>query len=201
MALTLITAPAVTPVTVEDAKAWLRVDHTDDDEFIEALIDAVTAHLDGKYGLLQRALEEQTWELALDEFPCDNTEIQIPLPPLLSIVSVKYDDGDGVEQTIDAGDYDVDSRSVPGWVVPVSTFTWPTTLDAVNAVRIRFTAGYEEDASGTSGVPNPIKTAIKLMVADLYENRESVTHQNVNQIAIPTAAKMLLAPYVIHAFA
>jgi uncharacterized phiE125 gp8 family phage protein len=106
-----------------------------------------------------------------------------------------------VEQTIDTDNYYVDARSVPGWVVPVSTFTWPTPLDAINVVRVRFTGGYEDDVSGNSGVPNPIKLAIKIMVADMYDNRESVTPQNVNKMDIPTVAERLLNQYRVHEFA
>lgn len=205
MALTLITGPENTPVTLEEAKAWCRIDHTDDDDLIQALLEAATAHLDGKNGTLHRCLEPQTWELAYDDFPDPNCNgdafIEIPLPPLIEIVSIKYDDADGVEQTIDPANYSVDTKSVPGWVVPVSTFTWPTPLDAINAVRVRFRAGYEEVDSGISGVPTPIKTAIKVMVVDWYENRESVANQNVSKIDIPATAERMLNQYRIHEFA
>lgn len=205
MALTLITGPEITPVTLEEAKAYCRIDHADDDELVTAFLEAATAHLDGKQGTLHRCLEPQTWELTYDDFPdadCNGDAfIEIPLPPLLEIVTIKYDDADGVEQTIDAANYDVDNKSIPGWVVPVSTYTWPTPLDAINSVRVRFRAGYDEDASGNSGVPTPIKLAIKIMVADMYDNRESVTPQSVNRMDIPTTAERILNQFRVHEFA
>jgi uncharacterized phiE125 gp8 family phage protein len=69
MALELITPPDDAVVTLEEAKAFLNVTHSDHDELIEGLVDAATAALDGRYGLLQRALSPQTWELVLDRFP------------------------------------------------------------------------------------------------------------------------------------
>jgi uncharacterized phiE125 gp8 family phage protein len=74
-------------------------------------------------------------------------------------------------------------------------------LDAINSVRIQFRAGYDEDASGNSGVPPPIKTAIKVTVADWYDNRESVTPQSVNKVDLPASVERLLHQFRIHAFA
>lgn len=198
MALTLITPPTSQVVTTTEAKSFLRIDHSDDDTLIDLLIEAATKHLDGRNGTLQRALNPQTWELSYDSFPCGS--IEIPLPPLTEVLSVKYDDSNGDEQTIASTNYYVDIASEPGWVVPVSTFIWPTPLVAANAVRIRFTAGYAEE-SGSSGVPETIKTAIKMMVADLYDYRESITPQSVNQITIPTTVERLVNQYKVHAFA
>src|SRR5678809_194962 len=109
MALELITPPEETPVTLEEAKAHLRIDHDDDDVYVQGLIDAATGMVDGRYGSLGRALEPQTWELVLDRFPCWPYHICIPLPPLLSVDSITYTDGDDVEQTIDSADYEVDT--------------------------------------------------------------------------------------------
>lgn len=199
MALKLIIPPTDPVITTAEAKAFLNIiDMTEDDTLIDSLIAAATAHVDGKMGTLQRALNPQTWELSYDAFPCG--AIEIPLPPLISVESVKYDDSAGDEQTIDAANYYVDTASELGWIVPVSTFQWPTALEAANSVRIRFVAGYEEE-SGASGVPDPIKTAILIMVSDLYQNRESATSAQSNAVNIPTTAKALVQPYVIHTLA
>lgn len=198
MALKLITPPTEQVVTTIEAKLHATIEHNDKDGLIDLYIAAATAHLDGKNGILQRALNEQTWELAYDEFP--DGAIEIPLPPLISITSVKYDDTNGDEQTIDPANYYVDTASEPGWIVPISTFIWPTPLEAANAVRIRFVAGYQEE-SGASGVPQPIKQAIMIMVADMIDNRETVTPQNISRVNVPMAVDRLLNQYKVHAFA
>lgn len=196
MTLRLITAPEVMPVSLAELKQHLRVNHDDEDELIEALGNAATQYADGKDGWLGRALVPQTWELVLDEFP--STEILIPLPPLISVISVAYDDGDGIEQTVSSADYTVDNTSEPGWVIPNSDFEWPTTLEAVNAVRVRFIAGYEESDDSpvdmASGVPQSIKSAIKLLVGTMYAHRESVI-VGVSAIEMPWATEALLRPY------
>lgn len=188
MALRLITAPATYPVTLTEVKSHLRVDHTDDDTLIQLYINAVTAHVDGKDGFLGRALIDQTWELVLDTFP-DN-EIKIPLPPLIEVLSVRYDDTAGVQQTISSLTYTVDNVSEPGWVVPAST--WPATFDGINAVRIQFRAGYLDASSPpVANVPNDIKSAMLLMIGTLYAQRESVVVGEA-AVEVPWAADVLL---------
>ena len=185
MGLVLVTPPASSPISLTEAKSHLRVDHSDEDTHIQLLIDAATTYLDGWTGILGRCLVAQTWDLYLDEFP--GGSIQIPLAPLISVSSVTYTDTNGATQTVDSDDYTVDTYTPPGWVVPDSTFTWPSTLDAVNAVKVRFVAGY------SGGVPAAIKAAMLLMVADLYENREPVV---IGQAVSETrAVQTILAPF------
>lgn len=185
MALRIITAPAATPVTLAEAKGQLRIDHSDDDIMIDRLIAASTTYLDGYAGILGQALVTQTWELVLDAFPCG--PIQIPLGPLQSVTSVKYDDTNGDEQTFGPENYTVDTVSKPGWVVLNSDASWPSTLDAINAVRVRFVAGFTD-------VPQVLRHAILMLVGHFYENRET-TIVGTNAQALPFAVDALIAPF------
>lgn len=181
MALKRITPPDGYPVTLAEVKAHVRTEEfTDDDAALERLISEETDHLDGWQGILGKALKPQTWELSLDQFPCG--AIQIPLGPLIEVTSVKYDDEDGNEQTVSPSDFVVDTVVDSGWVVPVVDFTWPRTLDRVNAVRVEFVAGYPDEEDTSSGaasgatittVPASIRAAIILRVAARYEKREN----------------------------
>lgn len=195
MALRQITAPALDPITLAEAKAHLRVNDSDSDSLIGIFIKAATQNVEGPEGFLGRALVTQTWELVIDEFP--DSEIKIPLPPLQEIVSIKYDDAAGVEQTVDPAGYYVDSASEPGWVVPV-TSGWPATIDAINAVRIRFTCGYAPTADSppdmVANVPYSIKAAILLAIGSLYANRETVVI-GVTAVSLPWGAEQLLRPH------
>lgn len=177
MALTLITPPAVEPLTLAEAKAHLRVDTTDDDDLIAALLTASRSFCEEWTG---RAFVTQTWELVLDEFSSDLNadEIEIPRPPLQSVTSVKYDDSDGVEQTLATDQYDVDTVSQPGWVVPITT-GWPSVVwQGINAVRIRYVAGYapsdDSPPTSTDNIPGAIKAAIRLYLGQLYDQREDI---------------------------
>jgi uncharacterized phiE125 gp8 family phage protein len=191
-ALVRLVAPPVTPLSLTEVKAHLRVDGTDQDDVIQLYLDAATAHVDGEWGCLGRALVTQTWRLTIDTFPC--AEIKIPLPPLQSVSSVGYFDSAGDFQTmIEDTDYFVDDQSEPGWITPMTT--WPTTLDAINSVRIDFVAGYEPTADSppdyTANIPADIKQAMLLMITDWMENRRNVMPQSVNMIPFASAILLL----------
>jgi uncharacterized phiE125 gp8 family phage protein len=191
MALKLITAPTVEPISLTEAKEHLRISHSDEDNIISLYIRAARQYVEGPYGYLGRALVTQTWDLILDEFP-DN-EIKIPLPPLQAVSSVNYFDATGTELTVSTDDYYVDTASDPGWIVPVDS--WPTgVLDAVNSVRIRFVAGYPVTADSppslTGNIPFNIRAGMLLLIGNLFENREeNVAGVVVNKL--PFGAQML----------
>lgn len=162
--LTLITPPAELPVTLAEAKDFLRVFHDDEDASIGRMIAAAVAMIDGRHGILGRCLEPSTWEVVLDRFPV--AEVQLPLGPVVSVESVRYIDLAGVEQTIAADSYVIDATpTFLGWIVPTSP--WPATMATVNAVRVRFVAG--------RGTPEPVRQAILDMVANRYEARGEAT--------------------------
>lgn len=214
MALKLITAPTVEPVTLEQAQAQLRNTSSSDETMIEMLITVARQHVEG---MLHRALITQTWDLYLDAFPCH--EIRIPLPPLQSVTHVKYDDENGDEQTWSDDDYTVDTVNQPGWVLPVEGVPWPTTFNGVNTVRVRFVAGYPPDtgdspADQRANVPGPIKQAILLGIRELWGigernlfvsaeevpgviSRNYVVSDNATR-AMSLVTDRLLAPYVIY---
>jgi uncharacterized phiE125 gp8 family phage protein len=198
MALIRLTAPTVTPLTLAEVKKHLRVVDTDEDDIIAIYLKAATDWADGEWGFLGRALVTQTWRLTIDEFP--DAEIKIPLPPLQSVTQVVYDDPAGVAQVVNTADYYVDTDSEPGWVVPIANVSWPTPLDAVNAVRIDFVAGYPPSTDSppdlAANIPFNIKAGLLLVIANMYENRETDV---VGTIAskLPFGAETLLRRHKI----
>lgn len=167
MALRRTTAPA-TPVLAPDALRFdLRLFDTAQDTAIEGYIADATERVDGKDGILGRALVTQQWELLLDAFPCASV-IRIPLPPLVSVQSITYVDTDGATQTLATSVYAVDTASEPGVVSLKYGQTWPSTQCQRNAVTIAFTCGYGTAAA----VPERLKSAIKLMVKDRYDQTQ-----------------------------
>ena len=191
MALVRLVAPEVTPLSLTEVKTHLRVDDIDQDDVIQMYLDAATSYVDGEWGFLGRALVTQTWRLTIDTFPC--AEIKIPLPPLQSITSVGYFDSAGDFQTLVEGtDYFVDDQSEPAWITPMTT--WPTTLDAINSVRIEFIAGYVADSSSppslTANIPADIKHAMLLLITDWMEHRQNVLTDTAN--ALPFGTDILL---------
>jgi uncharacterized phiE125 gp8 family phage protein len=185
MGVVVITPPTVPPVSLDETKRHLRVEHGDDDAYITSLILVVTGHIDGPAGWLGRALVNQTLELRTDAFPCD--EIALPYPPVVSLSSVKYTDADGVEQTVDVGDY-VLVGAPRGKIVLGYGEAWPSARWQHEAVRVRYVAGY--GAAG-SDVPAPIRHALLVSLTELYENRGDAG----GSFTLPPAAERLLAPY------
>ncbi len=160
MTLRLITPPETLPISLAEAKAYLRVTHAGEDAGITGMIAAATNALDGRVGFLGRCLMPQTWDLVLDAFPA--SEIMIPLGPVASITSVTYTDPAGVQQTVDPIDYEVDTApSFGGWIVPAGA--WPATMTTINAVTVSFVAG--------TGAPPAVKQAIFDMVARAFDTR------------------------------
>lgn len=212
MSLKLITAPADDPVSLEEAKAHLRVDFTDDDSSIEIYLAAAIAAVQKVTG---RVLIDQTWDLYLDEFPCrhnihhlrrhhsrsrHNSAIEIPLPPLIEVQGVFYLDSTGTEQQFSASNYIVDTVHEPGSISLASGKAWPSSQCIANSVRVRFRAGYLDNSSPqVAAVPFGIKASILLFLGVLYANREQVVVNDTRVMAIelPWGADQLLAPYVV----
>jgi uncharacterized phiE125 gp8 family phage protein len=196
MALRMISGPAVQPMTLQEVKDHLRIDYSDMDDLITAYLEAATSHVQGQHSFTGRALVTQTWELVIDHFPVH--EIKIPLPPLQSVESIKYDASDGLETTLAADQYYVDNVSEPGWVVPI-TGGWPTgILDAINAVRIRFVAGYDPTTDSPpdlrENIPRAIKQAMLLYIGNFHEHREE-NIVGLTTMKLPFAAENLLRPF------
>lgn len=166
MPLTLITAPSVEPVTLAEAKLQCKVDAdlTADDALISALISAVREQAEHEIG---GALITQTWERTLDAFP--SAEIELGMPPVQSITSVKYLDAAGTEQTLVNTAYTLDAVAAPGWVLPAAGTDWPAAGDYANAVRVRFVAGF----GAASSVPAAVKAWMLLHIAEWYAQREA----------------------------
>lgn len=190
MDLTLVSAPAEVPVSLAEAKSHLRVLTADEDALITSLVLAATAHLDGRSGILGRALVTQTWELRLDGFPdC----LELPLPPLQSVTSIKYLDDTGTETTLDPSAYVVESGHYFGRIRPAYGLTWPVPRDESGAVRVRFVAGY----GGAAAVPAPVRHAILLLVGHWWINREAAGEE---QFVHPFAVDALTLPFRVPAF-
>jgi len=188
MGLKLVTPPAIEPVSLLEAKAHLRLDTSSEDAYVTALIAAAR----GKVELfLRRALINQTFELTLDHFPAHSRSIDLPRPPLQSVASIKYIDTAGALQTMSSGDYVVDAASNEiGRVAPAWNQYWPITRCSINAVVIRFVAGYGDDAGN---VPQAIQQGILVEISNLYENREDiVVGQNISMVLL---SERLLWPY------
>jgi uncharacterized phiE125 gp8 family phage protein len=189
----LVTPPAAGDpiVTLAEAKQQCRVDHDDDDDYIATLVAAAVGHIDGYAGILGRCLVTQTWQIALDCWPSDNT-IRLPFPDVTP-TEVTYTDVGGVDQLVDAALWGSQTDALGGFVYFKKAFTAPDLNDdRPDPIRVKFEAGY----GAAENVPPAIKHAIKLLIAHWYENREAtVVGQSIFVAELPLAVDRLLAPY------
>ena len=184
MSKKLITAPAVEPVTLAEAKLHCHVDISDDDALITSLIVTARNMAEERLG---RALISQTWEQIIDAFP--SAEIKLPFPNVQSIESVKYVVSD-VQQTLSSTAYSLDSEAeYESWLFPVTD--WPDTDDAANAVRIRFVVGYGDAASD---VPEPIRQWMLLQIGHFYDQRSAASDRGYS---ILPYVESLIDPYKV----
>lgn len=167
-------------ITVAQAKEHLRITHSDEDTYIEALTLAASEWCEEfqRRVYLQREVVEY-----LDSFP---TVIRPTKSPLVSMVITYYDTDDAI-QTLAAANYEIDIVTEPGRITEAYGTYWPETYDKINAVVLTYQAGYAARAN----IPEEIKHAVKLMVGHLYENREAASQVNIQ--TIPLGAKSLLS--------
>lgn len=171
MALRLVAPPTAEIITLDEAKAYMRVDHDDDDVLIGQLIVAARERVEGPP--TNAIYATQTWELVLDAFP--SADIMLPLAPVQYVEAVTYYDTDGLQQVVDPSMYFLDDVSRPPFVLLVDGSPWPETLGQANAMAVRFVAGYPA-ASGdvAANIPQVVKLAIKQLVSHWYERRDMV---------------------------
>ena len=170
MGRVLVTAPSVEPLSLTEAKAFLRVTFDDDDALIAKLVAGARARAEERQG---RAYLTQTWDLYLDAFPGSEEAIEIPLPPLLSITSVTYTTSADVPVVLAASEYYVDSVTQPGRILPAFGKSWPSdTLRIANGVVVRFVAGYGPTAAD---VPPKVLGAFRKLLAHYYVARDITT--------------------------
>jgi uncharacterized phiE125 gp8 family phage protein len=187
MALVLITAPTVEPVSLAEAKAHLRIDIDDDDTLIGGLISAARSHLENT-ARPKLAMINQTWEYIADDWPAGDT-FELRPYPLQSVTSITYTDRSAVATVFASSNYVVDTYKQPGRLRLKTSANWPgTALREMNGLAIRFVAGY--GAAG-SAVPVQLRQAILLLVGHWYENREPVMTTGMMAAPLPMTVDAL----------
>lgn len=151
--------PEKEPLTLEEAKRWLKVEHEEEDDIILSLITDAREFIERMTG---RALLYQDWDLHLDAI---GDVIEIPLVPLASVDGIFYMDDEGQEWPEPPSAYYVDE--VSGRISLKNGERWEGTryIRHIGGWRVRFTAGEE------SYPPWSIELTRRIMTAR-YENRE-----------------------------
>lgn len=154
MRLTLITPPAVEPVTLEEAKYQCKIRHTQADAALAKAIRAARELAEQRTG---RALIDQGWQQIE---PCATAEIRLGVWPVTAVTRVSVDGADlaPADYTVYLGD---DPR-----LLPVGGINWQG-----RSVSVEYTAGY--GASGDD-VPSAISRWMLHQIANTHEHSGTV---------------------------
>jgi uncharacterized phiE125 gp8 family phage protein len=161
-----ISPPPIEPVTLADAKLFLRIDHDHEDQLIHQFIESARARIEQRANIV---LIERPVRLNLQV--C-GTSVRVPISPLQSLISVTGEDG-----SIPAA---LDPHPFPRRIVFTSA---PNTH-----IHVDVLAGY---GPSPEDVPIPLRQAILLLVADAYEHRES----EISFERVSLRVEALIGPY------
>jgi uncharacterized phiE125 gp8 family phage protein len=169
--LSLITPPAVEPISLVEMKKQIKVVTSGEDALITTYIAMARQMFEEYTG---RQLIDATWEYQIEGFPAG--VIELPLPPLLDVLSVTYGDDDTV--LVADTDYRVTAPVGPyarrGSIRPLSGGTWPTVTADRGTVRIRYRCGY---GAQPGDVPELIRGALYFLAAHFHTHRTEVVPQ------------------------
>ena len=195
-----IVQPTAEPLTLTEVKLHLRIDGTDEDDWIEPQITAARQACEN---FCNRFIAEQTVETRVDGWPCIclgrgyvNSQLALPGSDPARSVIIKYIDVEGVEQTLVDTVYAVNQFRAPSDLSLAYNQTWPAARNEPGAVRVTYVAGYTTpgDSPQTYPLPAAIRSAMLLLIGNMYENREA----NVVGAAVaelPLGVQHLLQPY------
>jgi uncharacterized phiE125 gp8 family phage protein len=151
-------APATEPVTLAEAKTHCRVDGSDSDNELAAMIVGARAFVEDYCGT---RLVSQTVVLRCSQW---RDLIDLPIAPLISVSSITYLDGAGEEQTLSTEVYEAVLVGLEPHIRLKVGQSFPTVRCASDAIRVTVVAGY-------AALPAPIRHAMLLLLSDWFDNR------------------------------
>jgi uncharacterized phiE125 gp8 family phage protein len=161
-----IIEPPMAIVSLDEVKRQCGETTTDNDVQIDELILRAQAEIEPTDSWIGRSFGLQTLEAKIAAWTA--YDIPLPFPPVREIVSVKYDDKNGVERTLGSGTYRLLGV---GGISPrlslVSGQAWPAVLAGDEVIRIRYVAGYDEDDPRLL----PAKQAVAMMTGQMFHAR------------------------------
>ena len=181
----LLAGPALEPISLAEAKAWLRIDDNAQDDGVSALVTAARLIIEAT---TRRLLITQTWRLGFDAWPCGDV-IKLPLAPLQTVAAVSVFDAAGVAHALPASNYFVDASPEAARLAFLTQPPQPGR--AIAGIAIDVVVGY---GASPSSVPEPLRHAIRMLVTRWFESRGDVETDVIAE-KLPGVAAALIAPY------
>lgn len=184
MSASLLVPPAEEPVTVDNVRAFLRLDDTGEDELLGLMIIAARMFVEGETGL---TLVSQTWRFTRDQWPLSGL-ITLPFAPVQSLIAVNVAKG-GTQHSQDLSLFTLDGKGArPRLAFSPGSVLSPDLL--IGGISFDVVAGF----GAADSVPGPLSQAVLRLVAFWFENR--LPAQEAVK-TVPASIAMLYAPYAV----
>lgn len=173
----LLVPPAAEPITLNQAKAALRIPLfiTENDDTVLQAVAAARDHLESAYGI---KIMPQKWRLTFGQFPRAD-RFRLPWGPIQSVDGFRYHSSDGSTTTMVEGvGYSTRIKRKPGAeiVLPYGA-VWPgNTLRTNDAIELDVTAGWLLGGSPELlPIPPKVIQALTMLTEHFDKNRGAVT--------------------------
>jgi uncharacterized phiE125 gp8 family phage protein len=181
-------APAIEPVSLADAKSWLREDASEEDDLIQALIVSARMTLEAH---TRRFFVTQSWRLIFDEWRLSTrigagATLAIPFAPFQSVAAIRVFDANDVAQLLAPTTYRAPAAPESGRIV--FNTAPPAPGRGADGIEIDFAVGYGARAEDT---PEPLRRAMLMLVAHWRQNRGDADSTG----ALPLAVAAFAAPF------
>lgn len=181
MSIVTIVPPASEPVSLAEAKLFLRIDHAEEDALLATLIAAAREAVERACGcaLIARRVRE-----SLDIWRREAKHgAVLGLGPVSGVAAVRLLADNGTESVIGPERYRLEgARDRPRLVFAAGL---PAALRAVGGIEIDYDCGFAADAAG---LPAALRLATLEIVASLYEVR-------AGDAPLPEIARALMRPF------
>ncbi len=179
----LISGPAIEPVSLAEAKLWLRVDDNAQDDALATLISAARLAIEA---MTRSLLITQSWQLLADNW-AQSSVVELPMGPVRTVDAIRVSDANGDMQALAPTQWSVSANAQTARLSFIGTP--PSPGRPVGGIEIDVTAGYG-DAPGD--VPLSLRQAMLLLIARWFENRGDAAADVVRP---PGDVELLIAPH------
>ena len=179
----LLAGPAEEPVSLVEAKAFLKVDDAAEDGLITTLIGAARMHIEGVTG---RALLAQSWRVVLDDWP-DNRVVKLPVTPFMAVTEITAYDAAGAAHEVPLAQF----MSEPDRLLLPADVAGMPVLRERQGIEIDYVAGFGTEPEE---VPTDIRQALLVLVGYWHEHRDAVIVAGSGAV-VPSGFERLVASH------
>lgn len=166
-------------ITLDEIKAHLRIEHTDEDTYLSHLSSAAIAKIenDTDYQLTPKSLVHRVSQFT--------DSIRLPKFPVVDVTAITYQDDTNQTQTVSSWQL----VHYPTYAELHAYFdeVWPRSNGRPNSVEIEYEVGGDV-------APVEIKQSALLLIGHWYANRETVVI-GATPASLPMAYESLIQPY------